>query len=366
MIKIAILGNGQLARMLEESAVGMNVCINSYPLPQIDHNGDTSPEGILYWKDKLSAYDVVTYEIENISVRLLEEINEVTNVYPAINALKVSQDRLLEKEMFSNLGIQTNQFIKINSLESLHRISHKLGFPFILKTRRFGYDGKGQYLIKASSDIINAWDLLGKQDLIAESFVNFDFEVAQIATRDKKGHIVFYPLVRNEHRDGILRETYVLKSESIISKKAKDVASQILRHFDYIGTLAIEFFVVHDELYINEMAPRVHNSGHWSIDGSITSQFKNHILSISDMNLGSSTEVHPYITMINLIGEDILDNRFKALAGVFLKSYGKEIRPGRKMGHINIVSDNINIHENTLNKVYKELGAARILLQPPY
>ena len=366
MIKIAILGNGQLAKMLEESSMSLDISIHSYPLPKIDHTGNTSSEEILYWKEELRQYDVVTYEIENISVQLLEEINKITNVYPAINALKVSQDRLLEKEMFSNLGIQTNKFIKINSLESLHRAANEFMFPFVLKTRRFGYDGKGQYLIKATSDIIKAWELLGGYDLIAESFVNFDFEVSQIATRDKKGHIVFYPLVRNEHRNGILRETYVLKSESTISTAAKDVAAQILRHFDYIGTLAIEFFVVHDELYVNEMAPRVHNSGHWSIDGSMTSQFKNHILSISDMNLGSSKELYPYITMINLIGEDILDHRFKSLAGVFLKSYGKEIRPGRKMGHINVVSDNLNIHENTLNRVYKELDADRVLLQPPY
>lgn len=361
MKKIAILGNGQLAAMMHDVSVKLGLLTIDFPLPEINKDGSCPHSEISSWVKKLKNFDVVTYEIENIPVSLLEAVNDVVPVYPSIPALASSQDRLIEKTTFTKLDIQTNAFMSISRQVDFIKAAQKFGYPFIIKTRRFGYDGKGQYVLKSEDDISKAWSVLGEHALIAESFVKFDYEVSQIASRSQSGKIVYYPLVRNEHREGILRETHVLAMSDTLSRKAQAAIEKVLNHFDYVGILAMEFFVVDDALYVNEMAPRVHNSGHWSIDGAVTSQFENHLRAVAGQALGETNPTHTYTMMINLIGEDVLDNRLSHLQGVTVKSYGKSLRKNRKMGHINIVSDSEKVFKETVTKVYQKIEATPCL-----
>ncbi|WP_116963485.1 5-(carboxyamino)imidazole ribonucleotide synthase [Fastidiosibacter lacustris] len=358
-MKIAIVGNGQLAQMLIESVKDLAFKIDAYPLPEINQNGHSNAHEIVMWQNKLKSYDVVTYEIENISVELLKAVAQETQVYPAIGALKVAQDRLAEKKLFTELEIETNNFIEVNSKEDLLLAKDLLGFPFVLKKRRFGYDGKGQFVIKAAADLQQAWDALGQYDLIAESFVNFDFEVSQVASCDQFSNIVFYPLVRNEHREGILRETHVLTDASELSMVAQEVVKRFIRHFNYVGTFAMEFFVKGNTLYANEIAPRVHNSGHWSIDGANISQFRNHMLAITKEEIVQVKVNARHIMMINLIGENV--PKCQLPENVYVKSYGKELRAGRKMGHINIVDNELETFIESVNIIYKNVAAKSCL-----
>ena len=354
-MKIAILGNGQLAQMLIESAQDLNLSVDTYPLPIIDRYGQSTTEEINLWQEKLESYDVVTYEIENISVELLEAVAQKTSVYPAIGALQIAQDRLLEKNIFKQLELVTNDFIAVNSWEDLAQAAEQLGFPFMLKTRRFGYDGKGQYVVKTQDCLRKAWSTLGQYALIAESFVEFDYEVSQIASRDQFGNIIFYPLVRNEHRDGVLRETYVLPEQGELSVLAQESIKRLLEYFDYAGSLAVEFFVKGMQLYANEMAPRVHNSGHWSINGANVSQFRNHMLAIKGERVVSVTTKARHIMMINLVAEDV--PTIKLPENVFIKNYAKAKRAGRKMGHINIVDNELKTFVKSLNIIYQHISA---------
>ncbi|WP_395947001.1 ATP-grasp domain-containing protein [Caedibacter taeniospiralis] len=354
-MKIAILGNGQLAQMLIESVSDLALEIDAYPLPEIDANGQSTAAEISLWQQRLKDYDVVTYEIENISVELLQTVNEETRIFPAIDGLKVAQDRLLEKTTFKQLEIETNTFLAVNSWADLREAAVSLGYPFIVKTRRFGYDGKGQYIVKVPESLSKAWDLLGQYPLIAESFVAFDYEVSQIASADQFGNIAFYPLVRNEHREGILRETHVLHEEGELTFSARESVRRLMAYFDYVGTFAVEFFVKGNVLYANEMAPRVHNSGHWSIDGASVSQFRNHMLAISGARVVEPYANARHIVMINLIGENA--PVVELPENVFVKSYGKELRPGRKIGHFNIVDNELETFVESINIIYQNLKA---------
>ena len=358
MKKIAILGQGQLAAMLIESAEHLDLEINSLPLPTINGKGLTGQAEIQRYCDQLRQFDVVGFEIENIAVELLTEIQamKAVSVCPSIKALAVAQDRLNEKNTFNYLNIPTNNYCEINSYQNLCDAASQLGYPFIVKTRRFGYDGKGQMLIKTPMEQEAAWKTLGNHPLIAEQFVDFDYEVSQIASRDHKGRIVYYPLVRNEHRAGILRETHVVAIDKPLSDQAQNISGKLLTYFDYIGTFAIEFFVKEDKLYANEIAPRVHNSGHWSIDGASTSQFENHMRAISGLDVKPTSISKQHIMMINLIAEDVpktlIPNNY-----IKPKSYGKTWRDGRKMGHINIIADNKQDFLAACNTVYQHIQA---------
>ncbi|WP_119328298.1 5-(carboxyamino)imidazole ribonucleotide synthase [Cysteiniphilum halobium] len=354
-MKIAILGNGQLAQMLIESAEDLDVSIDTYPLPVIDRYGKSTPEEINLWQEKLQHYDVVTYESENISVNLLQAVSQKTRIFPAIKVLSVAQDRLLEKDNFKQLEINTNNYMRVDSFSELQKAAKLLSLPFIIKTRRFGYDGKGQYVIKTSECLEKAWEALGEYSLIAESFVPFDYEVSQIASRDQFGHIAFYPLVRNEHRDGILRETHVLIKRNELCLDAQEAVKHLLEYFDYVGTFAVEFFVKNNQLFANEMAPRVHNSGHWSINGANVSQFENHMRAISGESVVDIKTLAQHILMINLIAEDVPDIQLPVNS--YAKSYGKSLRAGRKMGHINIVDNELETFINSVKMIYQNIKA---------
>jgi len=354
---IAILGNGQLAEMMHDESSELGLNTTSFPLPSINKDGSCEQKEIDLWLQNLKDFDCVTFEIENIPVMLLKAVEQVLPVYPSIDALAVSQDRLNEKQLFNNLEIPTNEFLAVSSLADLKIAADKLGFPFVLKTRRFGYDGKGQFVLKQLNDIELAWSEIGSEYLIAEKFVNFDYEVSQVATRGKNGDILFYDLGRNEHRNGILRETYVLPHPNVeIVRKAKLVARKLLENFNYIGTIAVELFVISDDIYVNETAPRVHNSGHWTIDGADTSQFNNHLRAISGQDLGSVNMKTKHVMMINLIGEDASQDMFES-SNVCVKSYNKEVRENRKIGHINITNHSKENFLVDIAEVYRKIKA---------
>jgi 5-(carboxyamino)imidazole ribonucleotide synthase len=296
--------------------------------------------------------DVVTYEFENVPVDSARFLNRRVTVYPPPEALETSQDRLLEKTFFQTLGIPTPPFVRVDSWEDLENAISTIGLPALLKTRRFGYDGKGQHVLAKEEDAVLAWQTLGGVPLIFENKIEFERELSILAVRSSTGETRFYPLVENHHVKGMLRLSLAPAPDltSQLQSQAEDYASRVLNELNYVGVLAIEFFQLKHELYANEMAPRVHNSGHWTIEGAETSQFENHLRAILGMPLGS-TSTKGYAAMVNLIGA-IPDRRaVLSMPDAHLHLYGKSVRPNRKVGHITLVSDDEQALKQQLEKL---------------
>lgn len=339
-MKIGILGGGQLAKMLAEAAKELGirtVCIDpdtACPAKSVTevHHCDLSNTSEI---DAIfTNVDFITYETENLSINYIEQLANKHKLKPGIEALKISQDRLYEKNFLNNLNIPTTQFLPISSWDSLHNAINTLGSPCILKTRCSGYDGKGQSVIRSMHDAEIAWNEMESTELILEKMIDFDAEVSMIAVRNKIGDILFYPLTRNEHESGILRFSHAPHADVNLENSARQYVSDILKAFDYVGVIAVEFFCVNGALIANEIAPRVHNSGHWTIEGADTSQFENHLRAITNLPL-RSTNTNQYCTMINCIGNEPDDiNGIKKMEGVYYHSYGKVARKNRKLGHI--------------------------------
>jgi 5-(carboxyamino)imidazole ribonucleotide synthase len=258
-------------------------------------------------------------------------------VYPPLRALEVSQDRLLEKQHFAALGIRTAPYAAVDSEHDLRAAVAQLGLPAILKTRRFGYDGKGQYVLRSENDIAAAWKALGGSPLILEGFVKFQREVSIIAARGRDGATVFYPLTENVHRDGILFTSRALLNDGL-QAAAENIAQRLLVELDYVGVLCIEFFDVAGELLVNEFAPRVHNSGHWTIEGAETSQFENHLRAVAGLPLGSTASIG-FSVMINLIGTLPPLAALLQVPNAHVHFYGKAEKPARKVGHVTVRAD---------------------------
>jgi len=290
--------------------------------------------------------DVVTYEFENVPCESAHFLANILPVYPPPRALEVSQDRIIEKTFVQDLGIATPRFEQASSEAELLDACKKVGIPCIAKTRRFGYDGKGQARISSLEDIPAAWKALGGTPLIVEGFVQFSRELSVIAARDLHGEIGIYPLAHNDHVDGILHRTEIPAPElsPTLRQEAQAIATKILEELSYVGVLAIELFQVGEHLLVNEMAPRVHNSGHATIDGMVTSQFENHIRAITGMHLGS-TEARARSVMYNLVGTLPDARETSAIPDAKIHLYGKTPRTGRKLGHITL----LNPSESTEN-----------------
>lgn len=338
---VGILGGGQLAKMLALAAAPMNIrtiCIDADPNACAKTVTEVIHASFDDW-EKLTAFakscDVITLENENIPLDTLTFLEDFAPVYPNATALKTTQDRLFEKELFSHLNIPTNEYKAIHSLNALQTELAKMTLPCVVKTRRFGYDGKGQFVIRSFGEAITAWEQLGASALILESFVDFQTEVSLIATRNTKGHIVYYPLTENYHHQGILRLSQAPFLRPHLEKMAKEAMEKILLHFQYVGTLAIEFFVSHDQLLANEIAPRVHNSGHWTIEGATTSQFENHLRAVCSLSLGNA-EAQGYSAMVNCIGTMPALDKIVAIPHAHYHAYGKAERDFRKVGHVTI------------------------------
>lgn len=295
------------------------------------------------------ACDVVTYEFENVPVTSALLVEQFTRVFPPPAALLVAQDRWEEKSFFSALGIPTPQFARLDTHSELVEALENIGLPAVLKTRRLGYDGKGQFLIRSRDEIERVWSELKKDSLILEQFVDFTREVSILAARGQNGACVFYPLVENHHRDGILRLSLAPAPNTTrgLQELAQAYAQRVLDALNYVGVLAIEFFQVGEELLANEMAPRVHNSGHWTIEGAVTSQFENHARAIMNLPLGS-TETRGYSAMINFIGELPDIDALLKIPDAHVHLYDKAPRAGRKLGHVTIVAENESIRDERL------------------
>jgi len=266
--------------------------------------------------------------------------------------LRHSQDRLDEKKLLMQLEIPLPGYHVIDSREDLDIAADALGLPMVIKTRRLGYDGKGQFIVKNNDDLDAAWEALGGQSLIAEQWIRFDYEVSCIGVRSVSGEIAIYPLARNVHVDGILRTSRSPVDQPQLAAQASEYVCRLVRHLDYVGVVALELFVTGDNLLANEFAPRVHNSGHWTIEGSETSQFENHLRAILDMPLGSTANTG-HAGMVNLIGE--IGAGTRALGVGVLHDYGKAARPTRKLGHVTVVADTAEKRDALVNKISKSV-----------
>jgi len=341
-MRIGIIGAGQLGQMLGFAAAELGIetrFVDPSENPPAARCGKVIQAA---FDDEVALValaetcDVVTYEFENVPVEALHHLQGIAPVYPPAEALRQSQDRLDEKHLFESLGIPLPAYHPVDSREDLQAAAEAVGLPMVVKTRRFGYDGKGQIVVKTADKLDSAWEQLGGQALIAEQWVPFDREVSCIGARSVSGEVAIYPLAQNMHVEGILHTSLSPADGDQLAAKAADYVRRLLDQLEYVGVLALELFVVGDELLANEFAPRVHNSGHWSIEGSITSQFENHVRAILDMPLGS-TESVGHAGMVNLIGT-IKDATRRLDIGT-LHDYGKEPRPGRKLGHVTVVAD---------------------------
>ena len=332
--RVGILGAGQLALMLAEAApaVGADIlcagrpgdCAEQVaPVLPVDLN---SPHAVAEFAKSV---DLLTIESENIDAHVLHGLP----LYPNARAIATAQDRFLEKHFFVDCGLEVAPFAPVNDLVSLHGAIHEIGLPAILKTRRLGYDGKGQFRLTSADQAAEAWAAVNGAPCILEGMVDFDTEVSLIAARSRVGELAFYPLTENFHRDGILRISRA-PSHPELQSLAEQHLTHLLERLEYIGILAVEFFVRGTHLLANEMAPRVHNSGHWTIEGSDTSQFENHLSAILGLPLGS-TASRPTV-MFNCIGSMPPPEATAKFPSIARHDYGKSPRPARKVGHLTL------------------------------
>jgi 5-(carboxyamino)imidazole ribonucleotide synthase len=340
--RVGIVGAGQLGRML---------ALAGYPLGMrcrfLDRSadapgaqvapilvGDLEDPGRL--AELAAGSDVVTFDWENISGRALEPLESITKIRPPRSALEVAQDRITEKALFAKLKIPVAEHAAIETKQELMAATRRIGLPGVLKTRRLGYDGKGQFVLKGPAHIDTAWDAIGGAGLIYEKFQTFSRELSIVGARSASGQTVFYPLSANVHGGGILRYGVAPFANAGLERSARLYLKRVMNALAYVGVLAIEFFVVGGRLVANEMAPRVHNSGHWTIEGCVASQFENHLRAICDLPLGS-TRALGHSAMINFLGKMPDRDRLMAIDGLAFHDYGKQPRPGRKLGHCTIL-----------------------------
>lgn len=339
--RVGIVGGGQLGRMLalagyplgidctllDTSADAPGAQVASHVLGEL---GDPAALGRL-----ASGVDVVTLEIENVAVAALESLAGRIDVFPPPSAVAAAQDRLAEKTLFGSLGIPTAEFVKIDSVADVDA-AERLGWPLVVKARRLGYDGRGQRIAHSRAGLAAAWRELGGVPSIAEAFVKFTREVSLIGAQGANGERVFYPLAENVHRDGILASTIAPYVDARLQAQAEGWLAAIMSRFDYRGVLTVEFFQTGDGLVANEMAPRVHNSGHWTIEGAETSQFENHLRAVLGWPLGSA-QPRGHAAMLNLLGRLPPREALLTIPGAHLHDYGKSPRPKRKVGHCTLV-----------------------------
>lgn len=341
---IGILGGGQLGRMLAVAAAELGFdCVVYEPEADCPAGRVAARCITAAWDDQeaLAAFadcvDVVTFEFENVPAPSLAFLEKRAIIRPGLKSLQLTQDRLVEKQFIQGLGLETAPFAACDTLEDLDGAVAAIGLPAILKTRTLGYDGKGQFRLSQPSDAAEAWAALGGMPAILEGFVPFDREVSVILARAVDGSFAAYDVTENVHQGGILRTSTVPAQVSdALGDKAVAAAAQIAEALNHIGVLAVEFFVVGEGLVINEIAPRVHNSGHWTQDGCAADQFQQHIRAVVHWPLASTKRHAPHVVMTNLIGKDV--DAWADLAGqpdTFVHLYGKRaVRDGRKMGHV--------------------------------
>ncbi|MGQ4879381.1 5-(carboxyamino)imidazole ribonucleotide synthase [Billgrantia sp. LNSP4103-1] len=354
-MNIGVLGAGQLGRML---------ALAGYPLANrftfLDTTGHPSAGigDVMVYTDQhhllddfLAKVDLVTYEFEHLPVSLVQAIEEVKPVFPSSEAIRICQNRAEEKALFDRLGIPTPAYRIVESAEALEAAARELGCPVVAKSVTEGYDGKGQAVLRDPAEAADAWRSINHPRLVVEAFVDFVREVSIIAVRGRDGEVAFYPMAENLHVDGILR--YSLAPMPDLDDKVQQTADGFIRtlldELDYVGVLTLELFQTRDgKLLANEMAPRVHNSGHWTLDGAVTSQFENHLRAIQGLPLGDTSARMP-TCMVNVIGQEGDPAAILAIGDAHLHRYDKHERPGRKLGHVNLLAES---HGKLLEKVH--------------
>ena len=339
---IGIFGGGQLGRMMAQAALPLNIQCTFFeaaidcPSSALGQVFSTKAENGL--QKFIESADVFSLEFENTPLTDVDVLIKQKDLHPPRQALAIAQNRLSEKALFDELQIPVAPYGAVDSLESLKKAVEDLGLPIVLKTATGGYDGKGQFVLRSADQIDQAWQELGPAgSLIAESFVTFSREVSIIAVRGQNGDVKTWPLAENHHHNGILSHSIVPAPNSAdLQPVAQDYITRLLNHLNYVGVLTLELFVTEKGLYANEMAPRVHNSGHWSIEGAVCSQFENHVRAVAGLPLGSTEIVRPTV-MVNIIGQHPKTEDVLALEGVHLHLYNKSEREGRKIGHITLM-----------------------------
>ncbi|KJY82481.1 phosphoribosylaminoimidazole carboxylase [Vibrio galatheae] len=344
-MQVLVLGAGQLARMMSLAGAPLNIEISAYdvgsqnivhPLTQavLGHGLDNAIEQA----------DVITAEFEHIPHDILEVCEQSGKFLPSSSAIKAGGDRRIEKQLLDDAGVRNAKYFVIQSREDFDQAIEHVGMPMVLKSALGGYDGKGQWRLKEASQVETIWAEMAEcmtasdsQAIVAEEFVPFKREVSLVGARGQDGAIAVYPLAENVHTNGVLTLSTAI-ADIELQQQAKQMFTAVAQKLNYVGVLALEFFDVDGTLLVNEIAPRVHNSGHWTQQGAETCQFENHLRAVCGLALGS-TKLIRETSMINILGEDTLPDELLAMDGVHIHWYGKEKRTGRKMGHINVCGD---------------------------
>ncbi|WP_087023571.1 5-(carboxyamino)imidazole ribonucleotide synthase [Thaumasiovibrio subtropicus] len=346
-MKVLVLGAGQLARMMALAGAPLNIEVIAYdvgsksvvhPLTQqsYDHTLASAIEDV----------DVITAEFEHIPHDVLDVCEASGKFLPTTDAIKAGGDRRLEKALLDRAGVANAKYRLVGSRQDLDEAIRHVGLPMVLKSALGGYDGKGQWRLKTQDQANAVWEEMAAflaetegQAIVAEEFVPFNREVSLIGARDKKGNVSVYPITENVHVDGVLNLSTAVEGNQSVQQQASEMFSAIADALGYVGVLAIEFFDIDGKLLVNEIAPRVHNSGHWTQQGADTCQFENHLRAVCGLPLGNTNLLRP-TAMINILGEDSVDNAVLKQTGAHVHWYGKERRAGRKMGHINVCAEN--------------------------
>ena len=358
MTRVGIIGGGQLGRMIALAGYDLGITCTTLDPSSASPAAAVAPAIVGAFDDRdilaelASSVDVVTYEFENVPVDAVRFVEKICPVFPPPQALEASQDRLAEKELFEQIGLPAATFEPVDSLASFEEGLRSIGTPAVLKTRRLGYDGKGQAVVHDALLAEDAWRSVGELPCLLEALVPFERELSIVAARGHDGSIATYPLVENRHREGILRLTRAPATgvDDALQQRAESYVHDVMTALGYVGVLAIELFELHGSLLGNEMAPRVHNSGHWTIEGAETSQFENHLRAICGSPLGSADPVG-VTAMVNLVGQMPDRDAVLRVPGAHLHDYGKESRPGRKLGHVTIRADDVSFLEDRVASV---------------
>lgn len=342
---VLVLGSGQLARMMSLAGAPLNIKISAYDIGSgnIVHPLTQTVLG-RGLDNAIAQADVITAEFEHIPHDILDTCQQSGKFLPSTDAIKAGGDRRIEKALLDKAKVRNANYAVINTREDFEHAVEKVGIPMVLKSALGGYDGKGQWRLKNTADIATIWQEMSEcltssdnQAIVAEEFVPFQREVSLVGARGKDGSIAVYPLAENVHTDGVLSLSSAIADQAL-QDQALQMFTAIAESLDYVGVLALEFFDVDGALLVNEIAPRVHNSGHWTQQGAEICQFENHLRAVCGLPLGSTKLVRE-TSMINILGEDSLPNEILEMAGCHIHWYGKEKRAGRKMGHINVCGD---------------------------
>ncbi|PKM18217.1 MAG: 5-(carboxyamino)imidazole ribonucleotide synthase [Gammaproteobacteria bacterium HGW-Gammaproteobacteria-15] len=352
-MKVLVLGAGQLARMMALAGAPLNISISAY-----DVNSDAIVHPLTQQNlgkglaNAIADADIVTAEFEHIPLPVLAQCQQSGKFFPGETAIKAGGDRRLEKQLLDSAGVRSASYHIINNETDFNNAISKLGLPLVFKSALAGYDGKGQWRLKQPEQAAPLWQEISaflsadsEQAIVAEQFIPFQREVSLIGARNSKGEVQVYPLTENHHVNGVLSVSLAIAGNEQLQQQAQQMFTAVAKQLNYVGVLAIEFFDVNGELLVNEIAPRVHNSGHWTQQGADVCQFEQHLRAVCGLPLGSTALLRPSL-MVNILGEDTVPEQILALPGLHLHWYGKSKRAGRKMGHINLsATDNAQLKQ---------------------